>query len=120
MSSPRHGHMRSMQLRASQCTQRTGTAVRINSADQGDRVMAKRTKKSTSNKSSKATKGSTPKRDPDLVPLTKSVKTTAMKLSCLDAAAQVLKDKGEPMNCKAMIEVMFAKKLWHTDAPTPA
>ena len=42
------------------------------------------------------------------------------KLSCLDAAAQVLKSKGEPMNCKGMIDAMFAGKLWHSDAPTPA
>jgi len=41
-------------------------------------------------------------------------------LSCLDAAAQVLKAKGEPMRCKEMIEAIFAQKLWHTDAPTPA
>jgi hypothetical protein len=40
-------------------------------------------------------------------------------MSCLDAAAQVLKEKGEPMNCKAMIDAIFAAKLWHSDAPTP-
>src|SRR5262249_39070273 len=42
------------------------------------------------------------------------------KLSCLDAAAQVLKTKGAPMNCKSMIDAMFAGKLWHSGAPTPA
>jgi hypothetical protein len=47
-----------------------------------------------------------------------SAKPTAM--SCLDAAAQVLKAKGEAMNCKSMINAMFAAKLWHSDAPTPA
>ena len=40
-------------------------------------------------------------------------------LSCLDAAAQVLKDAGEPMQCKAMIDAMFTAKLWSSDAPTP-
>jgi hypothetical protein len=40
-------------------------------------------------------------------------------LSCLDAAAQVLKAKGEAMNCKGMIDAIFAAKLWHSDAPTP-
>ena len=40
-------------------------------------------------------------------------------LSCLDAAAQVLKKKGDAMNCKAMIDAIFAAKLWHSDAPTP-
>lgn len=42
------------------------------------------------------------------------------KQSCLDAAAEVLKRSGEPLNCKAMINAIFAAKLWHSDAPTPA
>ena len=42
------------------------------------------------------------------------------KLSLLDAAAQVLKAKGEPMTCGAMVEAVMAKKLWTTSAPTPA
>ncbi len=42
------------------------------------------------------------------------------KLSCLDAAARVLKGSGEPMTCKAMVEAMAERKLWATDAPTPA
>jgi len=41
-------------------------------------------------------------------------------MSCLDAAAEVLKAAGGPMRCKDMINVMFEKKLWHSDAPTPA
>jgi hypothetical protein len=84
--------------------------------------------------------------DPDLVPLTaidkerkaakgggkpkavkepKATKETKpakadKAMSCLDAAAAVLKAKGEPMRCKDLINEMFAKKLWHSDAPTPA
>ena len=42
------------------------------------------------------------------------------KMSALDAAAQVLKDRGEPMRCKDLIEVMASAGLWHSDAPTPA
>ena len=42
------------------------------------------------------------------------------KLTLLDAAAQVLRAKGEPMNCKAMVEAVVAKGLWTTTAPTPA
>jgi hypothetical protein len=34
------------------------------------------------------------------------------KMSALDAAAKVLTDAGEAMNCKAMIETMAAKGLW--------
>ena len=41
------------------------------------------------------------------------------KMSCLDAAAQVLKAKGEPMQARAMIEAMAQKKLWSSDAATP-
>jgi hypothetical protein len=62
--------------------------------------------------------------DPDLVPLSQMDKANkekkARKVSCLDAAVQILKAEGKPMNTKAMIEAMFAKKLWHSDAPTPA
>ena len=36
------------------------------------------------------------------------------KFSCIDAAAKVLAEKGEPMNCKEMIEAMAAKGYWTT------
>jgi hypothetical protein len=36
------------------------------------------------------------------------------KMSCIDAAAKVLVEKGEPMNCKEMIEAMGAKGYWTT------
>jgi hypothetical protein len=36
------------------------------------------------------------------------------KMSCIDAAAKVLTEKGEPMNCKEMIEAMAAKGYWTT------
>lgn len=51
----------------------------------------------------------------------KSDKPAADKgLSCLDAAVEVLKSAGEPMQCKAMIDAMQHKGLWTSDAPTPA
>ncbi|MDB5322201.1 MAG: restriction endonuclease [Phycisphaerales bacterium] len=56
-------------------------------------------------------KGKTTKAKPDAKP---------KAMSCLDAAAHVLKAKGAAMNCKGMIDAMFAGKLWHSDAPTPA
>jgi HB1/ASXL restriction endonuclease-like protein with HTH domain len=93
--------------------------------------------KKTTTKSKASRKTTAKAADPDLVPLTQAMKskttgkkskaTTKMpaekkskKLSCLDAAAQVLKTEGKPMNCKAMIDAMFKGKLWHSDAPTPA
>ncbi len=42
------------------------------------------------------------------------------KLSCLGAAVEVLKASKEPMACKEMIDAMSSKKLWVSDAPTPA
>jgi hypothetical protein len=42
------------------------------------------------------------------------------KTSGLDAAAQVLADKGEPMTCKDIVETMLAKGMWTTGGKTPA
>ena len=42
------------------------------------------------------------------------------KISGLDAAAQVLKDKGEPMTCGDIVETMLAKGMWKTGGKTPA
>ena len=36
------------------------------------------------------------------------------KMSCIDGAAKVLAEKGEPMNCKEMIDAMAAKGYWST------
>src|SRR5688500_1638990 len=44
---------------------------------------------------------------------------TDKAVSCLDAAAIVLKDSGGSMACRAMIDAMREKKLWASDAPTP-
>jgi len=41
-------------------------------------------------------------------------------MSCLDAAAEVLKANKDPMQCKAMVDAMGKAKLWSSDAPTPA
>jgi hypothetical protein len=43
----------------------------------------------------------------------------ARKVSGLDAAAQVLKDAGQPMRCKDIVETMLAKGLWKTGGKTP-
>jgi hypothetical protein len=43
------------------------------------------------------------------------------RLSALDAAAQVLSETGQPMNCQEMIAAMAAKGYWHSPAgKTPA
>ena len=45
---------------------------------------------------------------------------TTKKISGLDAAAQVLKDAGEPMRCGDMVQKMLDTGLWKTDGKTPA
>jgi hypothetical protein len=45
----------------------------------------------------------------------------AKKVSALDAAARVLAETKEPMNCQALIEKMTAKGLWSSpNGKTPA
>jgi hypothetical protein len=44
----------------------------------------------------------------------------AGKLSCLNAAAQVLQQANEPLQCKTMVARMQEQGLWTTTAPTPA
>ena len=43
-----------------------------------------------------------------------------VKLTCLDASAQVLQEAGEPLQCKTMVARMQEQGLWTTTAPTPA
>ncbi len=42
------------------------------------------------------------------------------KLGLVDAAIQVMKAAGKPMNCKDVVEAILAKKLWSTSGKTPA
>jgi hypothetical protein len=43
------------------------------------------------------------------------------KVSCLDAAARVLAEAGQPMTCQEMIDAMAAKKYWTSPGgQTPA
>ncbi|MEI8194740.1 MAG: winged helix-turn-helix domain-containing protein [Phycisphaerae bacterium] len=44
----------------------------------------------------------------------------AKKISGLDAAFEVLKAKGEPMTCKAIVDEMLAKGMWATGGKTPS
>ena len=39
-------------------------------------------------------------------------KASKAKLSAIDAAAKVLGESKQPMNCKELVEAMAAKKLW--------
>jgi hypothetical protein len=65
--------------------------------------MSKKTAKTKATKSAKANKAPAAK---------KAKEPKAKKVGALDAAAQVLATSKEPLNCKAMIEVMAKKGLW--------
>jgi hypothetical protein len=67
-----------------------------------------------------ATKNATKK--PAKTKATKAAKpATEKKLSAIDAAAKVLGDAKEPMNCGEMIEAMTTKGLWTSPGgKTPA
>jgi hypothetical protein len=45
---------------------------------------------------------------------THEAKSQVGGMSCLNAAAKILAEKGEPMTCKEMIESMAAKGYWTT------
>jgi len=62
------------------------------------------TKKNMQAKASQKTAAETAKRTPR--------KTSAKKMSALDAAAQVLQETKEPMSCPQLIEAMAAKGYW--------
>jgi hypothetical protein len=70
----------------------------------------KAAKKTSTTKTKGATKPKTAKAKADAAP---------KKPSCLDAAAQVLKDAKEPMQVRAMVTAMRENGLWSSDAATP-
>jgi hypothetical protein len=72
----------------------------------------KTTTKKPAAKTAKPAKAKTPKAAaPAKATKNKKAKPDG-KMSALDAAAKVLADAGEPMNCKALIDAMAAKGLW--------
>jgi len=71
----------------------------------------------------KPTKAKTPQTPPvATVAKTPQAATVAKpkKIGGLDAAALVLKAKGEPMTCKAIMDEILAKGMWKTNGKTPA
>jgi hypothetical protein len=68
-------------------------------------MTAKKTTKTQRTAQTKPTRGKAAKAE-----------ASAKKLSAIDAAAKVLGENGQPMNCKEMIEAMGAKEYWTTSA----
>lgn len=68
--------------------------------------------KTTKTAKAKSAKAKTPKANaPANAAKTKKAKADG-KMSAIDAAAKVLADSREPMNCKSLIDAMAAKGLW--------
>jgi hypothetical protein len=73
--------------------------------------MATKTKKTETKKATKATKPAK----------AKAVAKGDGKMSQIEAAIKVLAEARKPMNCKAMVEAMAAKKYWSSpNGKTPA
>jgi HB1/ASXL restriction endonuclease-like protein with HTH domain len=89
----------------------TGTKLRWTSLKAADGV-AHRTRQPKAKKTG-TTKAATSKTQEDA--------TRTKKLSALDAAAKVLQEAGQPMNCQQMIQAMADKGYWTSPAgKTPA
>ena len=68
-------------------------------------------KRTTTQNSPEADKGTTTKKQ-KTPKATKSTAEKEKKLSALDAAAKLLAETGEPMNCQEMIKGMAEKGYW--------
>lgn len=80
---------------------------------------------STSQKAtSRATPPTTSKTSPSTEPPTPQVTSPRpakpKRMGCLDAAAQVLGEAGDPLTCGQMMEHILEKRLWTTTGKTPA
>jgi hypothetical protein len=80
----------------------------------------KEKKRGKKTKGAKAPKEKAPKPPREKAPKKPRKEKGPKAMSALDAAAAVLKAKGEPMRCAEMIAAMKEKGLWETNAPTPA
>ncbi len=49
-----------------------------------------------------------------------SPEATKVPMSGIDAAAKVLEEAGEPLNCRAIVERAFGAGYWASDGKTPA
>jgi hypothetical protein len=95
------------------------TSLRV--AGSANHRTTKKSKKVTTPKDKTPTpKGRTPKAPKANPPQTKGEDQPRQR-SALDAAAQILQETGQPMNCQQMIAAMAAKGYWTSPAgKTPA
>jgi HB1, ASXL, restriction endonuclease HTH domain len=101
----------------------TGDAVaetNLPVARAGAHRASKKSQKAATPKAS-TPKGRTPKAPKAIAPTIQEAADKPRKLSALDAAAKVLQESGQPMNCQEMIGAMAAKGYWTSPAgKTPA
>ncbi len=92
---------------------KTGKRVRIRSAQRLRHALpdAKTTKDAESARPDKAAKGAATKKAAEPA---REDAAKPKRLSTLDAAAEVLRKPGEPMNTKAMIAAMAEQGLWQS------
>ena len=107
----------------------TGKKVHIKSAQRLRAEWKKpgaKTAKATPEAAPAADVGPTAKPDAKVAPEAKGKKAKAAKPKgerkpgILTLAADVLRDAKAPMDCKAIVEKVLAKGLWHTKGKTPA
>jgi hypothetical protein len=77
----------------------------------------KKTAKATKTKATKATKPATKNAEPKAQ---KKAASAGAKMSGLDAAAKVLGEANEALNCKIIVERAIEKGYWKTGGKTPA
>lgn len=69
-------------------------------------------------KTKTSTKSASSKRSAPATAPVKGKGSNAM--SALDAAAKILQEHAQPMNCQQMIKTMLEKNYWSTQGKTPA
>jgi len=85
------------------------------------RLASTKAKAATTPAAKKSTKTPGTPKAKKAAPIAKKAAPQDQKLSALDAAAKVLQESGQPMNCPEMIAAMAAKGYWTSPAgKTPA
>ena len=99
---------------------KTNRPVRIKSAQQLRNALSHQDEPATAAETTPANPVKAPRQESKPTPTPAVPKPTkTKKVSGLDAAAQVLKDAGEPMGCKVIVQTMLDKGMWSTGGATP-
>jgi len=97
--------------KAARTTASTGKAMKARQSDGATNAATTRSKAATGKRTQASKFVKTVTRNAQTQKVDKPTKASA-----LDAAAQVLGESGQPMNCKEMIETMAAEGYWKSPA----